>query len=169
MELSEKELLLKDLSARLSYNVRVHVKLYGDYSDGISEHDFVLNEIDTRYPSNCYWIGGEQLRGCSEFGSGTTDFAVDIDDEDQELKPYLRPMSSMTKEERAELGDIIKTCGLSPYREITESGEDNLLCCTVKQAFLMLNYLYSKHFDINHLIDSGLAIEAPEGMYDIKS
>lgn len=139
MTQEDKELLLKDLSARLPYNVKVWVKFYGDYSDEVEEHVFVLNSIDTKYPSCWYWIGGEQVRECGLFDNGVSSFAVDMNDEDQDVKPYLRPMSSMTEEEVKE--------------------EENTV------MMFLADFYYAHHLDFHGLIPKGLALEAPEGMY----
>lgn len=69
-------------------------------------------------------------------------------EEKWDVKPYLRPMSSMTEEEEEEL---IKNFWGSH---------------TAKDTFEELSWYLSKHLDINGLIPKGLAIEASEGMYD---
>lgn len=142
MNKKDKELLLKELSARLSYGVMCKV-----------EH-----RIGTFVVTDLYNKGNYV---CGFFKEDNHSHGYHI----EEVKPILRPMSTMTKEERKEMGDILNNCGLSPYGEIKASGEDNMLRCTAKQSFLFLNYMYSKHFDINHLIDEGLAYEMPEEMY----
>lgn len=135
MDKKDKELLLRDLSGRLPYKPFVRLG---------KKEVCVLTGID-----------GDKVY-----------LNIDTDSFDIEsIKPILRPMSTMTKEERKEMGDILNNCGLSPYGEIKASGEDNMLRCTAKQSFLFLNYMYSKHFDVNHLIDEGLAYEMPEEMY----
>ena len=66
-----------------------------------------------------------------------------------EFKPYLRPMSSMTEEEREEerkLWDII-----------TKTRND--------LHYLYTDFLLSHHLDYRGLIPMGLALEATEGMY----
>ena len=60
--------------------------------------------------------------------------------------PYLRPMLSMTEEEEWK------------YNYIKENH-------TNWEAY---DYLNSIHIDYRGLIPMGLALEAPEGMYDIK-
>ena len=63
------------------------------------------------------------------------------------FKPYLRPMSSMTEEER------------KIYMEIGSH-----LCGEIV-AKTMIDWLNAHHFDYRGLIEKGLALEAPEGMY----
>ena len=58
-----------------------------------------------------------------------------------EIKPYLRPMSSMTEEERKEL---------SYYENPVQ----------------ITDFYYSHHIDCRFIIEKGLALEAPEGMYN---
>lgn len=75
------------------------------------------------------------------------------------IKPYLRPMSSMSEEECKELGDlpaIIENVGetlpnIPYYIEVVRP-----------EQFDWLNF---HHFDYHGLIEKGLALEAPEGMY----
>ena len=67
------------------------------------------------------------------------------------IKPYLSPMSSMTEEEK-------KTYEMF-------FNEDGLLNTSIDTY---LDWLLENHFDYRGLIKRGLAIEAPEGMYNIK-
>ena len=69
------------------------------------------------------------------------------------IKPYLRLMSSMTKEEKKEFCKI--------------EGRLNFPCKHIKLIFSVdeFDWLNSHHFDYRGLIEKGLAIEAPEGMY----
>lgn len=66
------------------------------------------------------------------------------------IKPYLRPMSSMTEEEQKEY-DVF-CC--KPYLGIDETTASNFV-----------DWLNKKMFDYRGLIPRGLAIEAPENMY----
>ena len=66
----------------------------------------------------------------------------------QEIKPYLRPMSSITKDERYEYNNLC----------IKNGSQD-----TVKS----IDWLNAHHFDYRGLIKLGLAIEAPKNMYKI--
>ena len=70
-----------------------------------------------------------------------------------EVKPYLRTMSSMTKEEVEEFSSVV----------FESQGIEGVSASTY-----VSDWLISKHFDVRGLIPKGLAIEAPEGMYSIK-
>ena len=72
-----------------------------------------------------------------------------------EVKPYLRPMSNMTEEEDKEYG--LLCFDVSYYDKDTP-----------KCSFKLIKWLLEKHFDFLELIPKGLALEAPEGMYNFK-
>ena len=61
-----------------------------------------------------------------------------------DIKPYLRSMLNMTEEEGKELGNITVFTIWTPK---------------------VYEWYIEHHFDIHNLIEKGLAIEAPEGMY----
>lgn len=67
---------------------------------------------------------------------------------DVELKPYLFPMSSMTKEQKVIYGDlcysIIQSLANNMQSELNE----------------LINWLNAHHFDYRGLIEKGLAIDA---------
>ena len=63
-----------------------------------------------------------------------------------EIKPYLRPISSMSQSEY-----------------------DEYLCIkTHGKPFEVIDWLNAHHFDYRGLIEKGLALEAPEDMYNLK-
>ena len=123
MTKQEKQLLLKDLCARLPYHVRVKVWL----KDKTTEEGFFDFEHN--------------------YGDVLMDFF--FYNKLKDLKPYLRPMSSMTDEECVEY-NIIK-CSICPDEPDDYAG--------------FVDWLISHHFDYSGLIPMGLALEAPEGMY----
>jgi len=76
------------------------------------------------------------------------------------MKPYLRPMSSMTEKERNEylsikMQEIERVALAEIYRPEAISE--------------IMDWLNANHFDYRGLIPMGLAIEAPEGMYKTKT
>ena len=120
MTQEEKQLLLKDLCARLPYGVIVH-----------------------RYSDNCY------SDNCDISIDNVDDFVYFLEySEGEEFKPYLRPMGSMTEEEKEEL-----------YQKTGFKVDDYIL------GLSAIDWLNAHHFDYRSLIEKGLALEAPEGMY----
>lgn len=124
MTQEDRKLLLKDLCARLPYNVIINCKGRGTEYKCFLTSD-ILDEI--LYKQEYY-----------------------------NYKPYLRPMSSMTEEEEIEfvaIGSIVSTYGAHNYFCILSFDESD--------------WLNAHHFDYRDLIEKGLALEAPEGMYKI--
>ena len=141
MTKEDKELLLKDLCARLPYNVMV------DYEG----HIYMLNEIDPACKDIDYItvrIQDEERLTCAK--------SVTI----EKVKPYLRPMSSMTEEEKNIQKDYIyHFSGNSlPDYEGDFVFED--------EVHEYIDWLNAHHFDYRGLIGKGLAMEAPEGTYN---
>ena len=79
MEKKDRQLLIKDLSARLPYGVRIR-----EYNDEYGWHDGVLSTITNDY-----------------FSKGEPSIEGDCINRVEDVKPYLRPMSSMTEEEKS--------------------------------------------------------------------
>ena len=78
------------------------------------------------------------------------------------IKPYLFPLSSLTEEQRNNIGELLLDTQkkFSPYGEINTKGCDNLFISSVKQSNALINYCLTNHLDINGLIEEGLAIDA---------
>ena len=134
MTREDKQLLLKDLSARLPYGVKYCRDSWNyEWDQEISVVE-VLEDIDKDGYINYHKV-------------------YKIDD----IKPYLRTMSSMTSKEWVEF------CDCSAKDEASWVMTEN------HQKFIPFqnreDYLNSKHFDYRGLIEKGLALEAPEGMY----
>ena len=135
MTQEEKQLLLKDLCARLPYGVKIQV-YYEDIA-GSGYFDETVWSIDNDEPFhvNDRWI--------------------------ENIKPYLRPMSSMTEEEKHKLLKF----GAVTYLENEEVID--VSCVGFERHADVQDYLNACHFDYRGLIDKGLALEASEGMYKI--
>ena len=142
MPQENKDLLLKDLSARLLYRVKCKVNYiinnettYGE--DVESECIDIIKRIsfDT-YSVYTEWLGYES----------------DIED----IKPYLRPISSMTEEEKHEL---LKFGTVNLDRE---SNAIDVCCVGFNNHAKVQDYLNSIHIDYRGLIPKGLAIEVTE-------
>ena len=71
------------------------------------------------------------------------------------IKPYLRSMSSMTEEERIE---SLEFAWIDDYGRLASYD---------KNIPKYIDWLNKKMFDYRGLIPMGLALEAPEGMYNV--
>lgn len=130
MTQKEKELLLKDLCARLPYHIKCQM-----------EDDFIINDS----PLYDYILSEKHI----ELFRNHKGFYI---------KPYLRSMSSITEEERKEIGDLIKENRSSPYGIINNKGIDNLLFSVSVTSSFLIDWLNAHHFDYRELIEKGLAI-----------
>jgi hypothetical protein len=153
MTQEEKELLLRDLSARLPYGVEVdykeytydirHWKIDSLHSPAYSESGILIN---TDYEG---WINFTEYEGC---GMSTGSRPLHI----EKNLPFLRPMSSMTEEERNE------------YLSIKMQETERVALAEVYRPEAIseiMDWLNKHHFDYRGLIEKGLALEAPKGMY----
>lgn len=162
MTQEEKELLLKDLCARLPYEVkgRVYAEITKGEYDVISgdmiffdsPFDVTLDDINT---------STEEIHVIAIGNEDTVDFIEDqqIDGKPytiDEFKPYLRPLSSMTEEERKEYELLANHC------IVTSIGFIHL------EAAPLVDWLNKNKFDYHGLIPKGLALEAAEGIYENK-
>ena len=145
----EKQLLIKDLCARLPYGVKILNKTFRDAIittlSGFDGFKFIMKET-------------YQTSSGNEFDHSI--FHKSIYGYLDSITPYLRPMSSMTEEE---YDCFIKILGRSMVcRKCYDWHEQWIQSPSVEE------YLNAHHFDYRNLIEKGLALEAPEGMYNIK-
>ena len=150
MNEQDKQILLKDLCARLPYEVKV---------------DTLVN----RPPRLLVGVFHTEPSYCIENGDGNTHWMLT-----GEFLPYLRPMSSMTEEEKKELNNyIFSEKGLRYFwfdEGIMYSGSDNQCFIGLGNDTIdkMVDWLNEHHFDYRGLIEKWLALHAPEGMYNTK-
>jgi hypothetical protein len=128
MTREEKQLVLKDLCARLPYHTKCYCEWSKEASNGTSG---CVQELST------FLIDELEIMGEPECDCQISD-----------IKPYLRPMSSMTKDEKAEYDSF------------------NAPTANRKVWLNRIDWLLSKNFDLRGLIPLGLALEAHEGMYN---
>lgn len=141
MKQEDKQLLLKDLCARLPYGVIV------DYKE--NEFEIPHWKITTIYPDTFDgWIGYNKRVGAGS-ESGSRPFKI------WEVKPYLRSMSSMTEEEKKEFQACHCVYELHP--------DFQPMMCNLANELNMFDWLNANHF--NYRLPPHLFIEAPEGMY----
>ena len=88
----------------------------------------------------------------------------------EEVKPYLRPMSSMTMEELKELNDKYGNIAYffiqdPPYYHGLQAQHEDIGSIEISEFSEIYDWLNENHFDYRGMIEKGLALEAPEGMY----
>ena len=88
----------------------------------------------------------------------------------EEVKPYLRPMSSMTKEELKELNDKYGSIAYffiqePPYYHGLQAQHSDIGSIELSEFSEIYDWLNAHHFDYRGLIEKGLALEAPKDMY----
>ena len=135
MKQENKELLLKDLCARVPYGVKVQ------YMNNIFVIDYVSSyeEVKLDIPDN--WTVGVS-----------------------EVKPYLFPFSSITDEQKSELNKkfTVQFSGNNVYsiHYHSEGYWDTDLELDLQDWLWFINWCYKNHFDIYGLIPMGLALDA---------
>lgn len=139
MTQENKELLFKDLCARLPYGVIVETpKGKGHVCDinlTIFGYEFGVN-VNLTIRDN---------------------FSISY------VKPYLFPLSSMTDEQKKEISEIYNYHNYGLYIEISNHSEgywDNDTSCNLQDYLWLEDWFNKNHFDYRGLIEKGLAIDA---------
>ena len=132
MTQEDKDLLLKDLCARLPYGVKVYAG---------EDLAMTLKQID--YKGFCESWENEDFKCHSRW-----------------MFPYLRPLSSMTEEEENEWNGLNIDPLLEAVGERHTRIEDLML--RTKSQYNPVDWLNAHHFDYRGLIPMGLAIEVIE-------
>ena len=180
MTQEEKDLLVKDLCGRLPFHVKVAIDFKGylevlpddenleypyrknlnfilDYDNKTIEDISQEPHILYAYPCSERFT---MLRGYTY----ELDYGVPV----EFIKPYLRPMSSMTEEEREELSDYLcekvmpDKIGITiPPNPIQGKGIPFMWMSDC------MDWLNKNMFDYRGLIKKGLALETTKNMYSI--
>ena len=138
MNREEKDLLLKDLCARV--NTNLVCSIYRTDDEGVGYRDEILHG----YCKGDIWYEFYFRDDCS----------IGIDNVSK-IKPYLLPISNMSDEQKEEYNrwkHEVPVCHYE-YGDVVEEIE----LFDSPESF---EYLIENHFDINGLIEKGLAIDA---------
>ena len=151
MTQEEKQILLKDLCARLPYGVRYkHVTWDDEYGETYIVAQIYSINTDG-YVKNTY--------------DGETDYIDNV-------RPYLFPLSSMTEEEAKELSvlyGIKDILSINITDEYIDFKVDDGFCSFERKTIWYneiisstetFDWLNENHFDYRGLIEKGLAIDA---------
>ena len=138
MTQKEKELLLKDICARLPYGLKVKCEKYSF-------------PVTILYGGNIDEVKFKETGGIENICT---------------IKPYLFPLSSMTEEQLHELKDITafrynrNTLELVKWAETHKTLEFWLEEVPQYEVVEVFDWLNKNHFDYRCLIEKGLAIDA---------
>ena len=155
MAQEDKEILLKDLCARLPYGVIGQCEIDASY-----DTSFDTIPQTHKFDAEVYGLLEEGLlfvtpliedQDVQELANEEVADGVDILD----FKPYLFPLSSMTEEQKREynsLRDLVPThqCEVGNLMDDMELFDN----------WSSIDYLSAHHFDYRGLIEKGLAIDA---------
>lgn len=134
MTQEDKELIFKELCARLPYHVKCKIWL----KDGTTEEG--LLDLQHNY--------GNVLQDAFYYNKI------------KDIKPYLFPFSSITEEKLFEVQEILGKNEIEigdGFLSIIDSGRNTI---TYLEILAVLEWFYKNHFDVNNFIPMGLAIDA---------
>ena len=152
MTQEQKDILLKDLCARLPYGVKIALKNNGAYHhENIAKKGDVTIEILKGFNGNYF-----SIRHTNPLDWDWYDDDIDIED----IKPYLFPLSSMTEEQYNEMQTISgKDC--MEHMEIEKEWRNNSPFTHLPlYQHRVIEFFHKYHFDYRGLIPMGLAIDA---------
>ena len=128
----DKELLLKDLCVRSPYDVKV---LYSNEVFSVDYISAIYEEIKLDNSDN---------------------YTINI----TKVKPYLFPISSITREQLFEVQEILGKNEIEIKDSFLHIVDSNRNTISYLEILALLDWFYKNHFDINGLIPMGLAIDA---------
>ena len=139
MTQEDKELLIKDLSARLPYMVKVKTLLKEPYT--------LKGLFDTEYGGVMVCLLGKFVP--NNISPKTVNYPL------SQIKPYLFPLSSMTDEQKEEYHYIVNY--ISP--DDTDNWAEGEFVY-MNQVEQLLHFYHINHLDWRGLIPKGLALDA---------
>ena len=142
MTQEDKQLLLKDLSARLPYGVKCIV---------------TKSRTEEGQKGDVGKIGWVSLEGVDCIGDREPFFS-----EFGNFKPYLIPLSSMTEEQKKYITD---RWGINDEFDFEINPDWGEYFVELGDIIDFIDWLNKNYFDYRGLIEKGLAIEAPKDMY----
>lgn len=151
MKQEDKELLIRDLSARLQYGVKVQIDLQSD-----------------TYPLiTCKVVNVECTDPTSAFVGVETPHDTYEEVREFLCKPYLFPLSSMTEEQTEEVHNLIyhgvseSVDETSKWLKTRKENELRPITLTYISSYkLVIDWFCKNHFDYRGLIEKGLALDA---------
>jgi len=124
MKQKYKKILIVDLCSRTPYRVKVSL---------IHKGEILIGTLDAVYPTDDRVIVDNLSKAIAPIDVRVGGFLIDRD----KVKPYLRPMSSMTEKEEEEYESLVAW----------------------HESYEIVDWLNAHHFDYRGLIPLGLAID----------
>ena len=137
MTQENKELLFKDLCARLPYGVKFLRESWNFEWDQELSVIEVLEDIDK-----------------DGYINNTKVYNV------EDIKPYLFPLSSMTREQLFEVQEMLGKNEIEIEDGFLHIVDSDRNVITYLEILALLEWFYKNHFDVYGLIPMGLAIDA---------
>lgn len=166
MTQEQKELLLKDLCARLPYGVKVNAPFTTIKSENAK--GYKINSIKFGVVEWTPILFGEKKQRSSiiieSFSEKYNQFCsidIELNNDIERVKPYLFPLSSMTEEQEKDIFHNGKFY-IDHHNSICRfpTNEDDYDFVTMEDCLEIFNKLNKYHFDYRGLIPMGLAIDA---------
>ena len=128
------------------------------------EKQLLLKDLCERLPHGVVYHrndGANIKLSAIDVERGLLNYTDDI--EERECKPYLRPMSSMSEEE---YDDMFHQLYLAQDEFFRNCSNADTIGKIIGNDMVRYDCLTKKMFDFRCLIPKGLALVAPEGMYN---
>jgi len=150
MRKEHKEILIKDLASRLPYGVKIKFAFNKDVEKN-NNLIYVSDDEQSYIHNSCLILTEDNIKYV-------------FNDWLDECKPYLRPMSSMTEEEKKDWRAKVL---MSPNVVFSDKMAELYDFCN--SHYLDYRKVYDeKDGKWKSMIEMGLAIEAPKNMYKFK-
>ena len=139
----------------MPYEVKISVEL---------DEDKLIGTLDAVYPSENRVIVDNLDKAIAAINVRCGGFILN----ENNVKPYLRSLSSMAEKEKSELYEVFLEC--PTIIKTFPSYAEFFIYADIINSIDMVNvidWFNAHHFDYRGLIEKGLALEAPNGMYEI--
>lgn len=153
MTQEDEKLLLIDLAARVPYEVKISLEF---------DEDKLIGTLDAVYPSENRVIVDNLDKAIAAINVRCGGFILN----ENNVTPYLRSLSSMSEKEKSELYEVFLECP-TIIKTFPSYAEFFIYADIINSIDIVnvIDWFNAHHFDYRGLIERGLALEAPKGMY----
>lgn len=140
MTQKDRELLIRDLCARLPYGIKC--------SFGVDDAVYEITGIN---PTCC---------GASEIQATHVESSINGDFKLNSCKPYLFPLSSITEEQKKELNKCVKQDYQKEYDNFVNNISNGVMKSIPMPNENVIEFYHKNYIDYRGLISKGLVIDA---------